>query len=144
MTKVHTKVISLTVVLATFVHYVEAISPEEIPQCIDQVADGLRSVEIPPVIKTILSRSFPQNGTEHDYEKQIDAPEINTDSCVEHVHRYTEVTDQIQCHLDFAWSQEYLDDYINAILHKTDEHTKFFFLGASICRWYLFGDEDPE
>lgn len=127
------RLINLAVILGALAHHGDALTRGEMPTCIEQVVVRLRNVEIEPTIKLILDRAFPPGVTEHDYDKWVDTHELTEPHCQEHTDRLSMALDDLECHWNFVESPEFDDEYSNALLTSTDQHTQFFVLGAAMC-----------
>lgn len=127
------QLIGLIVALAALVHYSEAVTREEMPQCIEQLVARLSGFEIDPIMLLVLDRGFPENITDSDYDKEIDTKELSETVCVTHHQRLYETLKDLKCHKEFIESPEYTDEYGIAILRLADRHTKFCILGVGVC-----------
>lgn len=125
------------VVAATVVS--AALSRDEMPQCIAQVAARLRDVPIEPTIESTLDRAFPADEAEPDYDKWVDMRELTGLDCLAHMDRLGAALGDLDCHRAFVESAELEDEYSRAILRTADRHTRLFVLGAAMCT--IFEDD---
>lgn len=125
--------IGLIVRLTALVHYADAVNPEEIPQCVEQLVGKLADYPMHPIIQLVLDRAFPDNGTEHNYSKEIDTKELFEPLCAAHHQRLYETLKDLRCHKEFVQSREWSDVYARTILRSADRNTKFWFVGVGVC-----------
>lgn len=125
--------ISVIVSLAALVFCTDAVTREEIPQCIEQLVARLRGFELDPAMYLVLDRGFPDDGTEHDLDKDIDIKELSEAVCEDHNRRLYATMKDLNCHREFLESPEFADEYSDAVQRLADRHSRFCILGAGIC-----------
>lgn len=133
--KMYSQLIAIIIGLTALIYDAGAVTREEIPACIQQVSYQLRNFQLHPILQLVLDRAFPDDGTVHDYDKEIDIKELTESICEDHKIRLSKKTRKVKCHQQFMDS-DLNDEYSDAMQRFSSRHTRFCFLAAGICEFH--------
>lgn len=125
--------VGLVLGLAAMAHLCEAaVAREEIPACVGQVDARLADFVLHPTLQLVLERAFPDDGTDYDYDKEVDTTELSEYVCETHHERIYQTLAEPACHREFMASP-FKDEYATYMLHEASRHTRFCILGVGVC-----------